>query len=94
MLATNPVDPDYTFRFQTLESIGEHSHVQRTAKGGLGNAVGLAGAAALLVIGGVIGGVATTATVASADAPQPVERCRRGERDRRRLAPDPRPHSA
>ncbi len=74
MLASNPIDPDYSFRFQSLQSIGAHSHVQRTDEGGLGNAVGLLGAAALLVIGYVIGGVATSATVASAgDVPQPVD---------------------
>ena len=74
MIAANPVDPDYSFHFLSLQSVGDHSHVQRTDEGGLGDAVSLLGAAALVVIGYVIGGVATSGTVAStADAPMPVD---------------------
>lgn len=73
MLATNPVDPDLTFRFGTLTSVGAHSHVTPREGQGLGGAVNIVGAAALLVIGYVVGGAATAATVASVDAPQPVD---------------------
>ena len=74
MLATNPVDPDYTFHFLSLQSVGEHSHVQRTGEGGLGDAVTVLGAAALLVVGYVIGGVATSGPAATTgDMPQPVD---------------------
>jgi hypothetical protein len=74
MLAVNPVSPDTTIHYRTLQSVGDHSHVKRTDEGGLGDAVTLLGAAALLVVGYVIGGVATSATVASAeDAPMPVD---------------------
>ena len=74
MLATNPVDPDYTFHFLSLQTVGEHSHVQRTDEGGLGDAVTVLGAAALLVVGDLIGGVATSGTAASAGhAPLPVD---------------------
>jgi hypothetical protein len=74
MLATNPVDPDYTFRFQTLQTIGDHSHFPRSEERGVGGAAGLLGAAALLVIGYVVGGLASSATVASAgDLPLPVD---------------------
>ena len=31
MLATNPVDPDLTFRFGTLTSVGAHSHPSAAA---------------------------------------------------------------
>jgi hypothetical protein len=75
MIATNPVDPDYTFRFQTLQSAGAHSHIRRTDEGrGLGDAVTALGAVALLVIGYVVGGIATSAAAAApVDAPQPVD---------------------
>ena len=74
MLATNPVSPDTTFHYLSLQSVGDHSHVQRTDKGGPGDAVTLLGAAVLVVVGYVIGGVATSATAASAgDAPLPVD---------------------
>ena len=74
MLASNPVDPDTTFHFLSLQSVGDHSHVQRTTRAAIGDAVTLLGAAALLVIGYVIGGVATSGTVASTgDAPLPVD---------------------
>ena len=74
MLATNPAAPDTTFHSLSLHPVGDHSHVQRTDEGGLGDAVTLLGAAALLVIGYVIGGVATSGTAASAgDAPLPVD---------------------
>ena len=74
MLATNPVRPDNTIHFLSLQSVGDHSHVQRTDERGLGDAVTLFGAAALVVVGYVIGGVATSTPVASAgDAPLPVD---------------------
>jgi hypothetical protein len=74
MLAANPVSPDPTIHFQSLQSVGDHSHVQRTDEGGLGDAVTLLGAAALVVVGYVIAGVATSAPVASgSDAPLPVD---------------------
>ena len=74
MLASDPIQSDTTFHFLSLQSVGDHSHVQRTDEGGLGDAVTLLGAAALVVIGYVIGGVATSGTVAStADAPLPVD---------------------
>jgi hypothetical protein len=74
MLAVNPVSPDHTIHFQSLESVGDHSHVQRTDEGGLGDAVTLFGAAALVVVGYVIGGIATSTPVASAEvAPRPVD---------------------
>ena len=74
MLASNPIESDTTFHFLSLQSVGDHSHVQRTDEGGIGNAVTLLGAAALVVIGYVIGGVATSGTVASTgDAPLPVD---------------------
>ena len=60
MLANVPIDPDHTFRFMSLQAVGAHEHVQRTDRGGLGKAVGLLGAAALLVAGYVLGGVATS----------------------------------
>jgi hypothetical protein len=73
MLATNPVDPDMAFRFGTLTSVGAHSHVSPRDEKGLGAALNIVGAAALLVIGYVIGGAATAASSASVDAPQPVD---------------------
>jgi hypothetical protein len=73
MFATSPVDPDMTFRFGTLTSVGAHSHVASRDSKGLGGAVNLVGAAALLVIGYVVGGAATAATSASVDAPRPVD---------------------
>ena len=74
MLAVNPVSPDTTLHYLSLQSVGDHSHVQRTDEGGIGDAVTLLGAAALVVVGYVIGGVATSGTVAStADAPLPVD---------------------
>ena len=74
MLAANPVSPDTSIHYRTLQSVGDHSHVQRTDEGGLGDAVTLLGAAALVVVGYVIGGVATSMPVASAgDAPLPVD---------------------
>ena len=73
MLATNPVDPDMTFRFGTLASVGAHSHIAPRDQKGLGSALNIVGAAALLVIGYVVGGAATAATSASVDVPQPVD---------------------
>ena len=73
MLATNPVDPDMSFRFGTLASVGAHSHIAPRDQKGLGGALNLIGAAALLVVGYVVGGVATAATSAAVDAPQPVD---------------------
>jgi hypothetical protein len=73
MIATNPVDPDLTFRFQTLQSVGAHEHFQRTDERALGDAVGLLGAAALLVVGYIVGGVASSAVAVNGDAPQPVD---------------------
>jgi hypothetical protein len=74
MLAANPVSPDTTIHYLSLQSVGDHSHVQRTDEGGIGDAVTLLGAAALVVVGYVIGGVASSAPVASAgDAPVPVD---------------------
>ena len=74
MLASKPIESDTTFHFRTLQSVGDHSHVQRTDEGGMGDAVTVLGAAALLVVGYVIGGVATSGTVAaSGDAPLPVD---------------------
>ena len=71
MLATHP---DNTVHFSSLQSVGDHSHVQRTDEGGIGDAVTLLGAAALVVIGYVIGGVATSTPVASAeDTPLPAD---------------------
>ena len=74
MLASTPIESDTTFHFLSLQSVGDHSHVQRTDEGGIGDAVTLLGAAALVVVGYVIGGVATSGTVAStADQPLPVD---------------------
>ena len=74
MLASHPIESDTTFHFLSLQSVGDHSHVQRTDEGGIGDAVTLLGAAALVVVGYVIGGVATSGTVAStADQPLPVD---------------------
>ena len=74
MIATNPVDPDFAFHFLSLQPVGDHSHVQRSDEGGLGDAVTLFGAAALVVVGYVIGGIATSTPVASAgDTPLPVD---------------------
>ncbi|HET7828422.1 MAG TPA: hypothetical protein VFL03_02595 [Candidatus Limnocylindrales bacterium] len=72
MLATNPVDPDMAFRFGTLTSVGAHSHVSPRDEKGLGAALNIVGAAALLVIGYIVGGAATAAGSASVDTPQPV----------------------
>jgi hypothetical protein len=74
MLATNPVDPDMTFRFQSLSTVGAHTHVDRRGERGLGGGAGLLGAAALLVIGYIVGGVAASSTSGPvADAPRPVD---------------------
>jgi hypothetical protein len=74
MLAVNPVSPDTTIHYLSLQSVGDHSHVQRTDGGGLGDAVTLLGAAVLVVVGYVIGGIATSAPATSmGDAPLPVD---------------------
>jgi len=74
MLASNPIAPDHAIRFPALQSVGAHEHLQRRAGGGLGYAVGLLGAAALLVTGYVLGGIAASGTVAPVgDGPQPVD---------------------
>ena len=92
MLATNPVDPDMAFRFGTLTSVGAHSHVSPRDEKGLGAALNIVGAAALLVIGYIVGGAATAAGSASVDTPQPVERgmpLRTKRADRRRVPARP-----
>jgi len=74
MLASNPIESDTTFRSLSLQPVGDHSHVQRADEGGMGDAVTLLGAAALLVVGYVIGGVATSGTAGSTgEAPLPVD---------------------
>ena len=73
-MLSSPTRSDTTFHSLSLQSVGDHSHVQRTDEGGLGDAVTLLGAAALVVVGYVIGGVATSGTAASTgDAPMPVD---------------------
>ena len=74
MIATNPADPDFAFHVLSLQPVGDHSHVQRSDEGGLGDAVTLLGAAALVVVGYVIGGIATSAPATSTvEAPRPVD---------------------
>ena len=66
MLATNPVQSDMSLRLGALTSVGAHSHVAPRDEKGLGAALNIIGAAALLVIGYIVGGVATTAAANAA----------------------------
>jgi len=66
MLAMNPDQPDMSLRFGALTSVGAHSHVAPRDEKGLGAALNILGAAALLVIGYIVGGVATAAAASAA----------------------------
>jgi hypothetical protein len=62
MLANNPVDPGHAILIHYQGPAGPSTAFPRDDEGGLGNAVGLLAAAALLAIGYVIGGFAATTT--------------------------------
>jgi|tagenome__1003787_1003787.scaffolds.fasta_scaffold18913370_2 hypothetical protein len=60
MLTTNPVDPRHAILIHYQGPVGPSTAFPRNDEHGLGNAVGLLAAAALLAIGYVIGGFAAT----------------------------------